>query len=274
MLNLVTLPFRWVRATRYALIASGAMISGLGLWLQINGVPPAGEPVISGLRGLMALVMDGPTTVFGVFSKIGGCLALLGLLGMTVHDIVPVKAPWSAGPDTLLDPVPAEPALNVAVASTWQERLAAKTGPQPGAAATKSSGSMLRIGLIGLVICAFLAVLGASLLGTAPGQTATTGTAAAPGHAMIRAHLAAAGVVNDATPVAAAFTIPKFDPAIIVPWVKAQLAQALAGDQAAMITLGAIFGGIFVLLLGIQVMFAVRRAKVTQRTSTRRISYS
>ena len=80
-------------------------------------------------------------------------------------------------------------------------------------------------------------------------------------------------MVNDATPVAAAFTIPKFDPAIIVPWVKAQLAQALAGDQAAMITLGAIFGGIFVLLLGIKVMFATRRAKV-QPATRRKLSYS
>ena len=270
MLRLITLPFRWVRAARYVLIAAGAIVSGLGLWMQIKGVPPAGESVVSGLRGAMALVMDGPTTIFGVFSKIGGVMALLGLLGMTVHDMAPANKASPDEPDDQPQPMTTTPA-----ASTWQERLAAKTGPQPTERAVKSTGVALRIGVIGLVICAFLAVLGATLLGGTTGQ-GVAAVATTPGHAMIRAHLATTGAISDTAPAAtlAAFDIPKFDPATIVPWVKAQLAMALAGDKAAMITLGSIFGGLFVLLLGIKIMFAVRRDKATQRTSTRRVSYS
>lgn len=272
MLHLITLPFRWVRATRYALIASGALISGLGLWMQINGVPPAGAQVVTGLSGLMALVMDGPTTVFGVFSKIGGCMALLGLLGMTVHDLAPAKTAFEPNPDPEDQPrVAAEPTA----ASTWQERLAAKSDPAPVTKAPKSGGTVLRMGLIGAVICAFLAVLAATLLGGQAGTAPVIANAGAPGHAMIRAHLTAAGAIGDAAPatIAAGYTIPKFDPAIILPWIKAQLAQALAGDQTAMITLGALFGGLLVLLLGIKIIFAMRRDKVSQRTPTRRASY-
>lgn len=279
MLNLITMPFRCVRTARYALIAAGAVISGLGLWMQINGVPPAGEPVVSGLSGLMALVLDGPTTVFGIFSKIGGVLALLGLLGMTVHDMAPAKdaAPLTADPDPVEQPqVLASPQT----ASTWQERLAAKSAPQPRDRAAVSVGSVARIGLIGVVICAFLGVLGAIFLGSA-GQVPTPANAASPaiatnlGHAMIRAHLAVAGVVTDTPPATpAAMSLPKFDPATILPWVKSQLAQALAGDQSAMITLSSLFGGIFVLLLGIKILVAVRRDKASQRTSTKWVSYS
>ena len=157
MLRLITLPFRWVRAARYVLIAAGAIVSGLGLWMQIKGVPPAGESVVSGLRGAMALVMDGPTTIFGVFSKIGGVMALLGLLGMTVHDMAPANKASPDEPDDQPQPMTTTPAV-----STWQERLAAKTGPQPTERAVKSTGVALRIGVIGLVICAFLAVLDGS----------------------------------------------------------------------------------------------------------------
>lgn len=275
MLRLFTLPFRWVRATRYALIASGALISGLGLWMQINGVPPAGEPVISGLRDLMALVMDGPTTVFGVFSKIGGVMALLGLLGMTVQDIAPAGRRV-----TRADPAPdIQSALMVSdpAASTWQERLAAKTGPQPREPAVKSTRSSLRFAVVGLVICAFLTVLVAALLGAAPGQAPAGADSAGPGHAMIRAHLAAAGAISDEGPVfgLAEFAVSKFDPAVIVPWVKAQLALALGGDQAAMITLGSLFGGIFVLMLGIKIVFGLRRSKTLGRqVSLRQIGYN
>lgn len=273
MLRLITLPFRWVRAARYALIAVGAALSGLGLWMQINGIPPAGEPVVSGLGDLMALVIDGPTTVFGVFSKIGGVMAMLGLFGMTVHDIAPARAVAS---DEAADQQ--QQTADPVTASTWQDRLAAKTVPQPAERVVKSTGTALRIGVIGVVICAFLAVLGATLLGGPVGQAPTIAAASTPGQAMIRAHLATDGVVSDASPAAAsalaAFAIPNFDPTTIVPWVKVRLAAALAGDQAAMITLGSIFGGIFVLLLGIKIMFALRRDRAAQRTPTRRVSYS
>lgn len=277
MLRFITLPFRWVRATRYLLIAAGALVSGLGLWMQIKGVPSAGEPVVSGLREAMALVMDGPTTVFGVFSKIGGVIALLGLLGMTVHDIAPAK---TADPDEPADKPTDQPehVTTPMAASTWQERLAAKSGPQPAERVVKSTGTALRIGIVGLVICAFLAVLGATLLGGPIGQGPAIVASSTPGQAMIRAHLTAGGVVSDTSPAVpsalAALSIPKFDPATIVPWVKVQLAAALAGDQTAMITLGSIFGGVFVALLGIKIMFAMRRDRAAQRTPTRRISYT
>jgi hypothetical protein len=233
---------------------------------------------VAAMRGLMTSMLDGQVTVFGMFSKIGGVLALLGLLGMTIHDIAPAKMEESeALPGT---EVPVE--ASTPAASTWQERLAAKTEPQlktRAAVAPRSFGSVLRTGAIGAVICAFLAVLGATFLGqTGPGAAGSATLAElSPAQAMIQGHLAQAGAISAADQprsVTAGFSIPKLDPAAIVPWVKNQLALALTGDQTAMITLGSIFGGIFVLLLGIKIMFAVRRDKATQRTSTRRISYS
>lgn len=276
MLSHLALPFRFVRAARYGLIASGALISGLGLWMQIKGIPSGGEALVGGLRDLVSLALDGPVTIFGVFSKIGGVLALLGLLGMTVHDIAPAKS--AATDDPTPDHKPEVVGTVGPAMSTWQERLAAKAEPQQREQTPKSAVSALRFGLVGLVLCAFLAALAATFLGSSAGQVPVVADASAPGHAMIRAHLAAAGVVSDTAPAApsalAALSIPKFDPTTIVPWVKVQLTKALAGDQAAMITLGSIFGGIFVLLLGTKIMFAVRRDKATQRTSTRRVSYS
>jgi hypothetical protein len=265
MLHLITMPFRFVRTCRFALIILGALISGIGLWMQIKGVPPGVDPVVSVLRDVMTPMLDGQVTVFGMFSKIGGVLALLGLLGMTIHDIAPAGTA-DAGPDDLPEPA-AVAVANSAATSTWQERLAAKTEPQltrHAVTAPRSFGSVLRIGAIGAVICAFLAVLGATFLGnSAPGSASSAAVAdLSPAQAMIQGHLADAGAISatgQPRPVAATFSIPKLDPTAIVPWVKTQLALALTGDQTAMITLGSIIGGIFVLLLGIKIMFAARR---------------
>lgn len=293
MLNLISLPFRFLRTCRFGLIALGALISGLGLWMQIKGVPPGLDPIVAVLRGLVGPVLDGPVTIFGIASKIGGVLALAGLLGMTVHDIAPA-ARLGVVDQPLPEPTEASGTTPMQQSSTWQDRLAAKTAPPPPQRASRTFGSTLRMGVVGLVICAFLAVLGATFLGHAglgkagagntglgdvdAGQTGTAQSAAnlSPAQAMIQGHLARAGFTPVANPAGGQprFAIPKLDPAVIVPWVKQQLALALSGDQTAMITLGSIFGGIFALLLGIKISFAVRRDKASQRTSTRRISYS
>jgi hypothetical protein len=277
MLNLITMPFRLVRASRFVLIALGALISGFGLWMQIKGVPPGVDPIVAALRSVMTPVLDGQVTVFGLFSKIGGVLALLGLLGMTIHDIAPAAPPNSAKPDAAPD-LAAPEMRQTPAETTWQERLAAKTADNPNSrkAQPRAAGSVLRVGVIGLVICAFLAVLGATFLGQS-GPNGTQQTVAAnlsPAQAMIRSHLAASGVTGPVRSADTALTIPKFDPSTIVPWVKDQLALALAGDQEAMITLGSIVGGIFVLMLGIKIMFAVRRDKARQQARPRGVSYS
>ena len=280
MLNLITLPLRFVRKCRFALIILGALIGGFGLWMQINGVPPAVEPVIVTLRSLLMPVLQEQATIFGMFSKIGGVMALLGLLGMTIHDITsPKVAPPVAKAELALLFIEREPAT-----STWQERLAAKTEPQIkllAAPAPRLFGSKLWTGVIGAVFCAFLGALGATFLGNAGAGPADPTLALAnlsPAQAMIQGHLANAGAADlpSSTVVSAAgsFAIPKLDPAALVPWVKEQLALALTGDQTAMITLGSIVGGIFVLLLGLTLMFALRRDKARQQTSTRRTSYS
>ena len=308
MLNLISLPFRFLRTWRFGLIALGALISGLGLWMQIKGVPAGLDPFVAVLRGLVDPVLDGPATIFGIASKIGGVLALAGLLGMTVHDIAPA-ARLGVMDQPLPEPTEAAGPTPMQQASTWQDRLAAKTASPTPQRASRSFGSTLRMGVAGLVICGFLAVLGATFLGNVglgnaglgnaglgnaglgnagagntglgdvdAGQTGTAQSAAnlSPAQAMIQGHLARAGFTPAANPaeVQPRFAIPKLDPAVIVPWVKQQLALALSGDQTAMITLGSIFGGIFVLLLGIKISFAMRRDKASQRTSTRRISYS
>ena len=187
-------------------------------------------------------------------------------------------------------PAPAAAAFSAPAPSTWQERLAAKSAHQPpekAAGTPRSVGTMLRVGVIGAVICAFLAVLGATFLGSAGPGSIGSGAGSAPqiaanlspAQAMIQGHLANAGASGATTSapnasVVGAFAIPKIDPAALVPWVKDQLTRALSGDQVAMITLGSIVGGMFILLLGIKVMFAVRRDRASQRTSTRRISYT
>jgi hypothetical protein len=284
MRGIISLPFRFVRAGRFGLIAVGAGITGLGLWLQINGVPPGVDPVIAGLNMLLSPVVDPQHTVFGLLSKVGGVMALLGLLGMTLHDIAPAGAKIAEADDDLMSTFAPEPAPAKPAQSTWQERLAAKSDTTPVAQAAKSRsiGSVLRKTVVGLVICAFLAVLGATIYGQMNGGavTATQATAQpSTGRAMVQAHLAQAGAIAapasaapSSTPAAMAFDIPKFDPATIVPWVKDQLARALAGDQAAMINLGSIVGGIFVLMLGIKIIFARKRGKA--RAQIRQMGYN
>ena len=276
MRGIISLPFRFVRAGRFGLIAVGAGVTGLGLWLQINGVPPGVDPVISGLNLLLSPVVDPQNTVFGLLSKVGGVMALLGLLGMTLHDIVPAGG-RAVEPDDDLSPIPEdEPALVRPVQSTWQERLAAKSNAAPSApvARTRSFTAVLRRFVVGLVICAFLAVLGATIYGqmNPGGSAAATQT---PGRAMITAHLAQTGAIAApaSAPVAVSFEIPKFDPATIVPWIKDQLARALAGDQAAMITLGSIVGGLFALMVVFNIIFALRRNK-SRRSAIREMGYN
>lgn len=281
MLNLISLPFRFLRTCRFGLIALGALISGLGLWMQIKGVPPGMDPIVTVLRGLVNPVLDSPVTIFGIASKIGGVLALAGLLGMTVHDIAPA-ARLGVIDQPLPEPTEVSGTTPMQQASTWQDRLAAKTESQPRgrvAADPRTFGAVLRMGAIGAAICGFLAVLGATFLGNA--GSGSSGLAAlaslSPAQAMIQGHLADAGAISavaSAPSAVAGLSIPKLDPAVILPWVKNQLALALSGDQTAMITLGSIVGGIFVLLLGIKITFAVRRDKARQQTGSRRTSYS
>ncbi len=142
MLNLITLPLCFVRKYRFALIILGVLIGGFGLWMQINGVPPGVEPVIAALRSLLMPVLQEQATIFGIFSKIGGVMALLGLLGMTIHDITPSKVakPVAKAEPALLF-IEREPAP-----STRQKRLAVKTEPQikeQTAHAPRSFGSNL-----------------------------------------------------------------------------------------------------------------------------------
>jgi hypothetical protein len=276
MRNLFSLPFRFLRICRFALITVGALIIGLGLWLQIEGVPNGVEPAIAALRGLMTPVFDEQATIFGMFSKIGGVLALLGLLGMTIQNVAPTGTP-----NLTATPEPATPAASNAVShSALQAQLVVETEPLPNVHPTRASQSFasgLRTGAIKAVICTFLMVLGATFLGSvgpgntgqvviAPGQT--------PAQAMIQGHLASAAINIAATgPSTTAFSIPTLDPADVVPWVQQQLARALSGDQAAMIKLGAIVGGIFILLVGIRIMFVARRGKTTRQTRAGRVSY-
>ena len=271
MFGIITLPFRLLRTVRFVLIGLGAVITGCGLWLQINGIPMALAPVLTALRTALALAVDPQATVFGLMSSIGGVLGLTGLLGMTLHDIAPRRPP--AAPDVSdLDagaPAPGPAARRQAAQSTWQERLAAKSAahPAPGPVARPafSFAAMLRRIVILLVIGAFLAVLAATLNGYA-NPAASALADAGPGQAMIRAHLAAAG--GSAAPAAlalSAFNLPDLTATDLVPWGKETLARALTGDQDAMILLGSMVGGLLALLVAIKMMVAVRRRRVSGR---------
>lgn len=269
MPGIITLPFRLLRTVRFVLIGLGAVITGCGLWLQINGIPMALAPVLTALRA--ALAVDPQATAFGMMSRIGGVLGLMGLLGMTLHDIAPRRPP--AAPDVSdLDagaPASGPAARGQAAQSTWQERLAAKSAvrPAPGPVARPafSFAAMLRKIIILLVIGAFLAVLAATLSGYV-NPAAPALADAGPGQAMIRAHLAVAGGASAPAALAlSAFNLPDLTATDLVPWVKETLARALTGDQDAMILLGSIAGGVFALLVAISVMVTVRRRRAPGR---------
>ena len=287
MSGIITLPFRTVRAGRFALIGIGAIITGLGLWLQINGIPDSIAPVISTIGKLLSPLIDPQNTVFGLMSKIGGVLGLLGLLGMTMHDIAPARsgeADAEDGPLPVYTPVitlAAKPAQ-----STWQERLAAKTvtgSPRiPQIKHRRSFADMLRLVLASAVVIAFVAVLAATFFGL-PQTTATnTASVALPGRAMIQAHLAGglqgqqaiAVPQTAATPAAFDFALPDVDPAVVLAWGKDQLARAMTGDQDAMIKLGSIVGAIFALMLILKILFSLGRRKAVRRSQIGQMGYN
>lgn len=281
MLRIITLPFRLLRGSRFALIACGAMVTGLGLWLQINGVPPMIAPAVDLLRQTLGGVMDPQITVFGMLSKLGGVLALLGLLGMILQDLT--RRTTTAAPQFV--PVPGQAAD--AAHSTWQDRLAARTASkstdEPASLAAHKPRFSLAKALQSLgalmVIGAVLAVLGAAFLGPDSAPQSATQTLA---QSMIRAQLAGAGdalaldvaIGAPATASPRAFDLPQIDPATFVPWAREVLTRASAGDQDAMLMLGAIAGGLVAVLLGLKVIFGTGRRKSTRGTTTGKMQYT
>ncbi len=221
---------RLLHRSAFALLVLSALVMGLGVWGQIehNRLEQARAEtfVTSGEEGVSAMPVpailrpfednmippillgdSGHPTVFGVFSRLGGAIGLMGLLLFTLQGRAPALRIPEAEPAEL-EPQTMQQAQAAPLAE-WQRRLKDKMRDESSEVAavlreprqSPVSGNLAYRAVLGIVVLAFVTLSAAVLLGKSGGA---------------------------ANVDIAAFTAQ----------IRAQLDAALQGDQIAMIALG------------------------------------
>lgn len=251
------------------------------------GVLTVGAGAVLQSRGIVVPSLLGSDTTFGVMARLGGIAVILGLLAFAATQLfAPDDASDSAGAaaprrragrhaaDTPFDRLVRDGAPATRIAgedrppasaapdsmADWQRRLAEKAavaGPVVDTPTQRTLAQNLHRGALAVVILCFVTLLG-FIIWT---QIAASLNAPPPAQTMTQDELIAA--------IAADYLVPdapkdrhwtEIDLTGVVEWVVARGLLAMSGDTSAMIEMGAMIGGLMLLMFGIRVFFMLRRA--------------
>ena len=257
--NLLMTP---LRSGPIGLGVSAVAVLALGYYLHVSGNTQAAA---------LATNVAGGMTVFGLFSKIAGAIGLLALAGLVFKPQAKAEAfPQEVeAPDAALQSThitsqqrPAKPVLKHRSGLVSPDEMDAHDPAYTGASKEDADivkprrGFGLRKVMVGLVGGLF--VLG--LVSTVSGLIAKSAPVEVAQVQTIQQAVAAGvadTIVPDADPNRHWTDI---DVTPIVEWFTAKFLLAVAGDVAAQLLLGMIFGGVIASLIAIRTFFVLRRA--------------
>lgn len=236
------------------------------------GVAALAAGVVMQMQGIALPPMLGSVTAFGVMARIGGGIAILGLVLFALGELRGTPAAAPAGerpfPSDLPKAAPAPdlpPAVNQRVAD-WQRRLAEKSAAPAAAPPAPRAGIRARLhrAALAVVAIAFVGLLGLTVWNQiGPALTASAEPAAPAPVTVEDLALAVADAAIPDAPADRHWT--ELDLAPVLEWFAAKAALAMVGDRTAMLQLGMIAGGVLFLIVGSYVFMMLRRINGRRR---------
>ncbi len=230
----------------------------LALPLVALGLAAIAAGVVLQRQGIDLPPMLGSSTAFGIMARIGGGIALAGLLAFalsTLGDPAPAAEPDA---EPAAEPEPAA-SITPRRMAEWQQRLAEKAAaaepePAPPPPATHRVGRMLHRAALSVVGLAFVGLLGMTLWNQlSPGLFAPD---ADPAPKVVAMDDRPAEVLTDAAAPARHWT--DIDVTPLRDWALTRVALAMNGDRTAILQLAGIGAGVVFSVFALFLYFALR----------------
>lgn len=237
-----------------------ALLSRLALPLLALGLAAIAAGAVLEWQGIALPPLLGSTTAFGIMARIGGGIALAGLLFLALTALAEPEPTVAAQEQAEQEPEPApEPSVTPRRMAEWQRRLAEKAAaaepePAPPPPAARGIGRLLHKAALAVVGVAFVGLLGMTLWNQlAPGLFSP---AAAPAPQVVAMDDRPAEVLTDAAAPKGHWT--DIDVTPLRDWALDRVARAMAGDRTAILQLAGIGAGVVFAVFALFLYFALR----------------
>jgi len=241
-----------------------SLVRRLALPLVTLGLAAIAAGAVMEWQGIDLPPMLGSTTAFGIMARIGGGIALLGLLAFALPSLSDPATAVEPAPEAAPDPEPAASVTPRRMAE-WQQRLAEKAAaaepePAPPPPANRRVGRALHRAALAVVGLAFIGLLGMTLWNQLAPSLFAPATAA-PAPQVVAIDDRPAEVLTDVTASAGHWT--DIDVTSLRDWALDRVTLAMNGDRTAIMQLAGIGAGVVFAVFALFLYFALR--SVTSR---------